>query len=81
MVSPLLPFNDTVLGGKLNFREFCCALALCCHLMSSDDEKIRFVFDMFDTNDDGLLSSADVQLLLEYAFQKDRSIAIQHQVQ
>ena len=32
----------------------------------------------FDTNDDGLLSSADVQLLLEYAFQKDRSIAIQH---
>jgi len=62
---------DTDNSGKLNFREFCCALALCCHLMSSDDEKIRFVFDMFDTNDDGLLSSADVQLLLEYAFVKD----------
>lgn len=56
---------DTDNSGKLNFREFCCALALCCHLMSSDDEKIRFVFDMFDTNDDGLLSSNDVQLLLE----------------
>eukprot|EP00406_Dinophysis_acuminata_P037047 CAMPEP_0179363030 /NCGR_PEP_ID=MMETSP0797-20121207/81318_1 /TAXON_ID=47934 /ORGANISM="Dinophysis acuminata, Strain DAEP01" /LENGTH=126 /DNA_ID=CAMNT_0021078475 /DNA_START=25 /DNA_END=401 /DNA_ORIENTATION=- len=32
---------DTDNSGKLNFREFCCALALCCHLMSSDDEKIR----------------------------------------
>lgn len=62
---------DTDNSGKLNFREFCCALALCCHLMSSDDEKIRFVFDMFDTNDDGLLNSADVQLLLEYAFGKE----------
>lgn len=62
---------DTDNSGKLNFREFCCALALCCHLMSSDDEKIRFVFDMFDTNDDGLLSSSDVQLLLEHAIVRD----------
>eukprot|EP00429_Kryptoperidinium_foliaceum_P036408 CAMPEP_0176166284 /NCGR_PEP_ID=MMETSP0120_2-20121206/85042_1 /TAXON_ID=160619 /ORGANISM="Kryptoperidinium foliaceum, Strain CCMP 1326" /LENGTH=828 /DNA_ID=CAMNT_0017503817 /DNA_START=67 /DNA_END=2549 /DNA_ORIENTATION=+ len=62
---------DTDNSGKLNFREFCCALALCCHLMSSDDEKIRFVFDMFDTNDDGLLSANDVQLLLDHALQKD----------
>lgn len=62
---------DTDNSGKLNFREFCCALALCCHLMSSDDEKIRFVFDMFDTNDDNLLSATDVQLLLDAALQKD----------
>lgn len=64
---------DTDNSGKLNFREFCCALALCCHLMSSDDEKIRFVFDMFDTNDDGLLGSNDVQLLLEYALQREEA--------
>lgn len=62
---------DTDNSGKLNFREFCCALALCCHLMSSDDEKIRFVFDMFDTNDDGLLNASDVQLLLENAIRDD----------
>jgi len=62
---------DTDNSGKLNFREFCCALALCCHLMSSDDEKIRFVFDMFDTNDDGLLGSGEVQQLLEHALQKE----------
>eukprot|EP00929_Paragymnodinium_shiwhaense_P097776 TRINITY_DN59371_c0_g1_i1.p1 TRINITY_DN59371_c0_g1~~TRINITY_DN59371_c0_g1_i1.p1 ORF type:complete len:2293 (+),score=533.78 TRINITY_DN59371_c0_g1_i1:227-7105(+) len=62
---------DTDNSGKLNFREFCCALALCCHLMSSDDEKIRFVFDMFDTNDDGLLSPSDAQLLLEHALPRE----------
>eukprot|EP00439_Symbiodinium_sp_Y106_P043666 s1713_g5.t1 len=58
-------------SGKLNFKEFCCALALCCQLMSSDDEKIRFVFDMFDTNDDGLLSAAEVQQLLDHALQRE----------
>eukprot|EP00931_Biecheleriopsis_adriatica_P059602 TRINITY_DN35688_c0_g1_i2.p1 TRINITY_DN35688_c0_g1~~TRINITY_DN35688_c0_g1_i2.p1 ORF type:complete len:2117 (+),score=462.65 TRINITY_DN35688_c0_g1_i2:173-6523(+) len=62
---------DTDNSGKLNFREFCCALALCCQLMSSDDEKIRFVFDMFDTNDDGLLSGADVHQLLEHALPRE----------
>mmetsp|Transcript_48065 Transcript_48065/g.112321 ORF Transcript_48065/g.112321 Transcript_48065/m.112321 type:complete len:2082 (-) Transcript_48065:260-6505(-) len=62
---------DTDNSGKLTFREFCCALALCCHLMSSDDEKIRFVFDMFDTNDDGLLNSSDVQLLLDHVVGKE----------
>jgi len=58
-------------SGKLNFKEFCCALALCCQLMSSDDEKIRFVFDMFDTNDDGLLSELEVQQLVEHGIRED----------
>jgi len=66
---------DTDNSGRLNFREFCCALALCCHLMSSTDEKIRFVFDMFDTNDDGLLSANDLQLLLEAAFQRTPGVS------
>eukprot|EP00435_Cladocopium_sp_Y103_P050390 s595_g15.t1 len=58
-------------SGKLNFKEFCCALALCCQLMSSDDEKIRFVFDMFDTNDDGLLSSLEVEQLVEHSLREE----------
>lgn len=28
-------------NGKLTFREFLASLALCCHLMSSDSEKMR----------------------------------------
>ncbi|CAJ1373950.1 unnamed protein product [Effrenium voratum] len=59
-------------SGKLNFKEFCCALALCCQLMSSEDEKIRFVFDMFDTNDDGLLSTSEVRQLVE-ALREEKS--------
>ncbi|CAK9114429.1 unnamed protein product [Durusdinium trenchii] len=62
---------DTDGSGKLNFKEFCCALALCCQLMSSDDEKIRFVFDMFDTNDDGLLSALEVQQLVEHSLREE----------
>ena len=32
---------DTDGSGKLNFREFCCALALCCQLLSTAEDNIR----------------------------------------
>ena len=57
---------DTDNSGKLNFREFCCALALCCHLMSSDDEKIRFVFDMFDDDNNQILDHNELEALLTF---------------
>ena len=36
--------------------------------MSSNEEKIRFVFDMFDINDDGVLKLSDLETLLKHVY-------------
>ncbi len=43
-------------------------MALCSHLMSNNEEKIRFVFDMFDINDDGVLKLRDLETLLKHVY-------------
>ena len=40
--------------GQVDFREFCCALSIIC--LGSTNEKIRFAFDLFDIDRDGVLS-------------------------
>eukprot|EP00743_Colponemidia_sp_Colp-15_P007324 GILK01007909.1.p1 GENE.GILK01007909.1~~GILK01007909.1.p1 ORF type:complete len:1576 (-),score=341.81 GILK01007909.1:149-4876(-) len=50
-------------SGRINFREFCCALSICC--LSEPQEKTKFVFDMFDTNGDGYLQRPELVTLLE----------------
>lgn len=41
-------------SGFIDFREFCCGLSIIC--LSSTNEKIRFVFDLFDLDRDGYLN-------------------------
>ena len=59
--------------GKIDFREFCTAVAICC--LSSSKEQINFVFDLFDEKSTGRLSKKDVQLLLETAARAMHTLA------
>ena len=49
--------------GKIDFREFCTAVAICC--LSTPNEQINFVFDLFDSNRNDNLSKLDVDMLLK----------------
>jgi Ca2+-binding EF-hand superfamily protein len=50
-------------SGYVDFREFCCGLSIIC--MSSTNEKIRFIFDLFDLDRDGFLNKLEIRKLLE----------------
>jgi Ca2+-binding EF-hand superfamily protein len=60
----LSAFNlfDKDKSGCVDFREFCCALSLICR--SGTNEKIRFVFDLFDLDKDGYLNKNEIAKLL-----------------
>ena len=45
---------DRSKDGVVDFKEFCCALSIIC--LGGVNEKIRFVFDLFDIDRDGALS-------------------------
>lgn len=49
-------------SGTVDFREFCCALSLIC--LSGNNEKVRFVFDLFDLDRDGYLNKTEIEKLL-----------------
>ena len=50
-------------SGFIDFREFCCGLSIIS--LSSTNEKIRFVFDLFDLDRDGYLNRPELRTLLE----------------
>lgn len=50
-------------SGFIDFREFCCGLSIIC--LSSNNEKIRFIFDLFDLDRDGYLNRQELRMLLE----------------
>jgi len=56
---------DTDQDGKIDFSEFVAGLSLCCN--GKKDEKLRFVFDMYDLDKDGFLNKAETELLLRSA--------------
>ena len=49
--------------GSLSFRDYCYIMALC--TLGSFDEKLHFLFRMFDSNSDGYLEETDLQLIIE----------------
>ena len=49
-------------NAQINFRNFCIAMSICC--MSSREQKLKFIFDMFDTDDDGFLVEGDLDIML-----------------
>lgn len=53
---------DSSRVGTIVFRDFCCALSIIC--LGGSNEKIRFLFDLFDLDRDGLLSRKELTLLL-----------------
>lgn len=50
-------------SGFVDFREFCCGLSIIC--LSGTNEKIRFIFDLFDLDRDGYLNKTELRTLLE----------------
>lgn len=52
-------------SGTVDFREFCCGISIIC--LASTNEKIRFIFDLFDLDRDGYLNRQELRLLLETA--------------
>ena len=50
-------------SGFIDFRAFCCGLSIIC--LSSNNEKIRFIFDLFDLDRDGYLNKHELRTLLE----------------
>ena len=38
---------------KMDFREFCTAITICCH--GSEEKKASIIFNLFDSNKDGFL--------------------------
>jgi Ca2+-binding EF-hand superfamily protein len=52
---------DSSRFGAIIFRDFCCALSIIC--LGSSDEKIRFLFDLFDLDRDGFLSRKELVLM------------------
>jgi len=60
-------------SGFIDFREFCCGLSIIC--LSGTNEKIRFVFDLFDLDRDGFLTKADVKQLLDTAILSVRNFS------
>lgn len=57
----------------MDFREFCCGLSIIC--LSSTNEKIRFVFDLFDLDRDGYLNRQELRMLLDTAVMSFRKIS------
>mmetsp|Transcript_7448 Transcript_7448/g.4022 ORF Transcript_7448/g.4022 Transcript_7448/m.4022 type:complete len:91 (-) Transcript_7448:331-603(-) len=60
-------------SGRIDFREFCVALSICC--LSSTEEKIRFIFGMFDNDDDGYLNKEDMLTLLNSTVKSMRRLS------
>lgn len=48
--------------GSIIFIDFCCALSIIC--LGSTNEKIRFLFDLFDLDRDSLLNKKELTKLL-----------------
>jgi len=49
---------DTRRTGHLKFPEFVKGIRRCCK--SSDEEKIQFLFELYDTNNDGFIEKKDM---------------------
>lgn len=60
---------DTALSGRVTLREFLCGYAILCK--GTTDTRIRYIFNMFDTEDEGVLSrkqlTAALKLIEAYA--------------
>lgn len=60
---------DTSLSGRVTLREFLCGYAILCK--GTTDTRIRYIFNMFDTEDEGVLSrkqlTAALKLIEAYA--------------
>lgn len=60
---------DTALSGRVTLREFLCGYAILCK--GTTDTRIRYIFNMFDTEDEGVLSRkqliAALKLIAAYA--------------
>ncbi len=54
---------DSSRAGSVTFRDFCCALSIIC--LGSTNEKIRFLFDLFDLDRDSLLNKKEMTKLLQ----------------
>lgn len=67
---------DRDLSGLIEFREFCCGLSIIC--LSSTNEKIRFIFDMFDIDRDGYLNKQEFRVLLETSIMSFRKFCKGH---
>eukprot|EP00347_Sterkiella_histriomuscorum_P010752 403375058 len=61
-------------SGFIDFREFCCGLSIIC--LSSNNEKIRFIFDLFDLDRDGYLNRQELRTLLETSVVSFRKFCI-----
>lgn len=52
-------------SGAVDFQELCYALSLC--FLSGQEERLRFLFNMFDTSGRGIMSQAQAAALLQAA--------------
>eukprot|EP01104_Vermistella_antarctica_P002410 TRINITY_DN12653_c0_g1_i1.p1 TRINITY_DN12653_c0_g1~~TRINITY_DN12653_c0_g1_i1.p1 ORF type:complete len:499 (+),score=112.41 TRINITY_DN12653_c0_g1_i1:44-1498(+) len=57
---------DSDRDGKINYQEFCLGLAMCCRGFS--DEKLRFVFKMFDVDRSGMVTKNEMISMLAHSF-------------
>ena len=63
VVAAAFKFFDQDNTGIIDFREFCCALSLIC--LSGTEEKIKFIFELFDQDRDDFLNSSEILTLLK----------------
>ena len=62
VVISMFNFFDIDKSGKIDFREFCTGLSLIC--LSSTEEKIKVIFQLFDLDNDNILNYNEFENLL-----------------
>lgn len=63
VVISMFKFFDRDNSGCIDFREFCTGLSLIC--LSSTEEKIKVIFQLFDSDNDDVLNVNEVENLLQ----------------
>lgn len=59
----MFKFFDTDKSGKVDFREFCTGLSLIC--LSSKEDRIKIIFQLFDLDNDNVLNLSEFENLLQ----------------
>jgi len=58
IVEPVFKIFDIHNQGKIDFTEYCLALSRC--ILGSKEDKLKFVFEMYDFDRDGVLNPTEI---------------------